>query len=526
MTLNDFLLSRGVEDPEHYQNLSWDDVNDPRNLRQIRSAIVTIKKHIKERTPIRILVDTDVDGYTSAAMLYMSLDWMNHIGKGELVKYVLHQTNKSHGLSNLDVSLDLCDGSLLIIPDAGTNDDKFILDIKENVNVDVCVLDHHPRDTKDLVGSLFVLVNPQESPKYTNKQLSGAGVVYQLLRLMNDKGYHYDDLCALALIADVMDIRSYETKFLIENGLSDIRNPFLKSLINYIEKKINGNLTIRNVQMYIVPLINAIIRVGNIEERDLLFQAFCCNDPDTHNRVLSIAEECKSRQNKMIDDWMQTQDFDCSSQVIIKECNLDEGVLGVVAQKILSKTGKPAIVFDNNNHGHARGYGLFKTWCSEYGECAGHEQAFGVSVTEEGRERLEKASVDYVVKNEKDEADITESEDFLFDAANLNQLCEFNSYIGTGIDPLLVKFENSIFDYDDISIIGKNKDTLKIAFEENVSFMVFFYNKDQELVDLIKRVKKNKTKVMVSATCTVSRSEYFGKRSWTLIAEKYEVKEW
>lgn len=527
MTLNDYLLSRGVEDPDHYRNLSWDDVNDPRNLRHIRSAIIMIKKHIKNRTPIRILVDTDVDGYTSASMLYMSLNWLNHIGKGELVKYVLHRKNKCHGLSGDDVDLDLDNGALLIIPDAGTNDDEFITDIKRNVNIDVCVLDHHPRDISEANGDLFVLVNPQESPEYTNKQLSGAGVVYQLLRLMNDDGYHYDDLCALALIADVMDIRSQETKFLIEYGLSDIRNPFFKSLIDYTSKKTNGNLMIRNVQMYIVPLINAIIRIGSIDERDLLFKAFCCNDKELHKRVLSIAEECKKRQDTIIEGWIQTQDFSDSSQVIIKDCDIDEGVLGVVAQKVSSKTKKPTIIFNNKIHGHARGAGNFKTWCSAYGKCQGHEQAFGITVTDEERKRLEENVNTYdQSKSKEDRVDIIESAEFPLDAPNINQLCEFNSYVGTGISPLLVKFDQSVFDSDDINIIGKNKDTLKISFDDDVNLMFFFYNKDDDLYETIKKVKKNKTKLIISAICTVSKSEYFGKRSWSLIAEKYEVTEW
>ena len=56
--------------------------------------------------------------------------------------------------------------------------------------------------------------------------------------------------------------------------------------------------------------------------------------------------------------------------------------------------------------------------------------------------------------------------------------------------------------------------------------MFFFYNKDSTLAETIKKVKKQKTKLMISASCTVSKSEYFGKRSWTLIAEEYEVSEW
>ena len=526
MTLNEYLESRGVQDAEHYKNVSEADVNPPENLKDIAKAAKILKQHIKKRTPIRILVDTDVDGYTSAAMLYISLEWMNHIGKGELVKYVLHQVNKSHGLGREnDCALELIDDALLIIPDAGTNDDEFIPE------TDTIILDHHPRELKNPPVA-DALVNPQCSEKYTNKELCGAGVVYQFLKYISkDKdSYNYDDLCALALIADVMDVRSYETKYLITKGLSDVRNPFFKYLLSYTEKKINGDLSIRNMQMYIVPLINAIIRVGTFEERDLLFKAFCYANPLLHDEVVQIAERCKARQNEMIDNWLKEINIenDKDKNVLIKFSNLPESILGVAAQKLLSKTGKNTILFslEDPTHGHARGTGNFRTLCTQSGVCdeaLGHEQAFGVTIKESNIPKLAEFLNSHVTVAEKSEYDIIESPDFVFNQANLNPLCEFNKYVGTGIDPLLIRFENNLFDYGDISIIGKNKDTLKIAYDDAVNVMIFFYNKNDDLVNKIKRIKKEKKEFLMSATCTVSRSEFFGKRSWSLIAEDYEV---
>lgn len=525
MNINEFLKSRGVEDPKHYRNLTWDDVNDPTKLRNIKEAATMLKKHIKDRTPIRILVDTDVDGYTSAVMLYLSLEWMNHIGRGELVKYILHDTNKSHGLAKQDMDLLLEDNTLLIIPDAGTNDDDSILAINEKI--DICVLDHHPRELKSVPP--FVLVNPQTSDGYTNKQLSGAGVVWQFIRYYT-KGkldYSYSDLMAIALIADVMDIRSYETKFLITYGLSDIRNPFLRFLVRQTENKTNGVLSIRNIQMYIVPLMNAIIRVGTLEERDLLFKAFCSADESLHKQAFELADKCKARQDMMINDWIVEQDFSEFDKVIVMECSLPDGIAGVAAQKVLSKTGKSTILFpdEDKEHGHARGKGNFKTLCNESKLCTaiGHEQAFGVDIEHDKKSALMDFLNSQQIVNEDRKPDIIESDSFVFDAANLNPLVEFNEYVGTGIEPLILELSESIFSPDSISIIGKKKDTLKIAFEDQVNLMIFFYTTNSDLVEKVKRIKKEKKHFSVKARCSLSRSEYFGKRSWSLIAEEYEV---
>ena len=66
---------------------------------------------------------------------------------------------------------------------------------------------------------------------YPNKDFSGVGIVYKFCevldeRLQINKAKDFKDLVALGNIGDMMDIRSLETKKLIEEGLEDIRNPF------------------------------------------------------------------------------------------------------------------------------------------------------------------------------------------------------------------------------------------------------------------------------------------------------------
>ena len=188
-------------------------------------------KHYNYKDPIGILVDEDVDGFCSGAMMY------NYIKKMDdkcPVKYILHGKAKSHGLSN-DVVIPN-DIKLLIIPDAGTNDCIQCNKLFEENNIDTLILDHHEQESSKIQNKYSVIVNNQMSNNYSNKDLCGAGIVYKFLQALDDYYWNdfaddYIDLCALANISDVMDMRSYETSYYVHKGLSNIKNKCFQALI-------------------------------------------------------------------------------------------------------------------------------------------------------------------------------------------------------------------------------------------------------------------------------------------------------
>ena len=64
---------------------------------------------------------------------------------------------------------------------------------------------------------------------YPNKTLSGAGVVYKFCKYFDMKyGYDYADefldLAAVGIIGDVMELNDIETRYIVKNGLSEIKN--------------------------------------------------------------------------------------------------------------------------------------------------------------------------------------------------------------------------------------------------------------------------------------------------------------
>lgn len=143
----------------------------------------------------------------------------------------------------------------------------------------------------------------------------------------------------------MMDIRSYETKRIIDKGLSSVYNPLFKALIKKQFDSIHNRVNIHNVQFYIVPLINALIRMGSQEEKDLMFQAFIeqtqyfdykpRNKPtieeSIYDRVARFCNNAKARQRNAINKALSNvyNVIDNSSSLMIKYCSLIQHIWGL-----------------------------------------------------------------------------------------------------------------------------------------------------------------------------------------------------
>ena len=247
------LKNRGVEDYEKYLQLDESVVIPYENLDNINEAVELFIQHFNQKNKIEILVDSDPDGFCSAAMMY---SYIKKLDAEYPVNYILHTRAKSHGLDD-DVTIS-DDTRLLIIPDAGTNDTEACKDLKDK-GIDILILDHHESEEENPYA---VIVNNQMSKNYSNKDFCGAGIVYKFLQALDTETWNefaddYLDLCALANISDVMDMRSFETRYLTNIGLLNITNKCLSAFIKAQDYSMNGKVNIHNIQWYITPVLNS-----------------------------------------------------------------------------------------------------------------------------------------------------------------------------------------------------------------------------------------------------------------------------
>ena len=230
------LKARGVADVHAFMEPRADFVQSPHDLKNIgMAAAVYLRIVLNDKPPyshILIIVDSDCDGFTSATIMYQYTKRVNCHCR---VDYWLHE-GKQHGLQdhierllNDDEHYDL-----IILPDSSSNDAHYH-DMLDGINIPCLILDHHLTDVA--LSDNAVVVNNQLSPNYHNKELTGAGVVYQFCRFLDEK-LHQDwandflDLAAWGIIGDMGSVLELENRYIIYQGLRSIKNELFKCMLN------------------------------------------------------------------------------------------------------------------------------------------------------------------------------------------------------------------------------------------------------------------------------------------------------
>lgn len=579
--LKEVLKNRGIDDHYTYMNLDESVVIPYQNLDNIDEAVALFMRHFNEKNKIGVLVDEDPDGFCSASVIY---SYIKKMDEDYPVEYILHTRAKAHGLSD-DVTIP-SDVKLLIIPDAGTNDTEQCKALSE-YGMNILILDHHEREEEN---NYAVIVNNQISDNYSNKSLCGAGVVYRFLQALDEENWNefaddYLDLCALANISDVMDMRSYETRYLTDLGLLNVKNKCFQALIDAQNYSMNGKVNIHNVQWYITPILNGMIRIGSQEEKELLFRAFIEQDEffeykkratkdkpsetiqeSIYDRASRLCKNAKSRQDKQkeksvetIAEIAQAIPFDDKVVMIDTSDILDGGLTGVVAIKIAEMFNKPCILLNKflKNEGekvkydHVTGkfvisdaktkimYGgsarnidnspieslkdvVNSTNIFEFGK--GHANAFGVNLDLKKKDEAINA-MNHILKDV--EYDSTYRVDFILDVEDVSvklitDLGRFEDIICQGIEEPMLAIENISLTKDCFEIFGKNEDTVSFMIDE-IKYIQFKCKEGNPLYDWIQNAWDENDSVTFNIVGKPSINEYNGVRTPQIIIEDVVV---
>ena len=88
--------NRGITNVNEYTHLTDDVLIPYDNLDNINEAVQMLGKHIKSNSKMAIIVDCDVDGQCSAAMMY---SYLKRLNKEIDITYLIH-SGKQHGISS------------------------------------------------------------------------------------------------------------------------------------------------------------------------------------------------------------------------------------------------------------------------------------------------------------------------------------------------------------------------------------------------------------------------------------------
>ena len=518
------LLNRGIQaqDIRHYLNTSDKDILDPTLITNIKEGAKMLIYHISQEHKIFIQIDSDCDGYTSSAFLINHLNSLFPGFTQNNIYYRVHE-GKQHGLILETIPEDV---KLVIAPDSSSNDYEVHQALREQ-GIDVLVIDHHEAER---VSENACIINNQLCD-YPTKSLSGVGMVYKFCSYIDslldiDNANQFVDLVALGLIADVMLMRDFETKHLINIGLKQITNPFFRGMTIKNEYSLGGgDITPFGVAFYIAPYINAVTRCGTQEEKLLLFESMLDfrayeQIPSTkrgfkgtyETRVEQACRNCtniKNRQNKardaslkIIEQIIEEENLLRNQIILVKldsDHSIDTNLTGLVATKIANEYQKPTLILnetidEENNEIIWKGSGrifsqsnftTFRSFLeqSKYFDYAqGHEGAFGAGIKDKQVKdfieysNAELANFDFTPKYYIDleyQADLLTSIEIL-------GLASYDNLWGQGVEEPFVLVKDIRLTKDNISLLKET--TLKITLPadgQDISLIKFGSSKEE-----------------------------------------------
>ncbi len=412
--LSRLLSARGIDTPEQealFLSKNPTEWHDPFLMNDMRVAVDRIKTAIDGQEKILVCGDYDADGITATAVLSSFLRKL-----GAQVDHVLpNRLTEGYGITDKLVErIEKKEPSLVVTVDCGVaNEDSIRTLIEEGM--DVIVTDHH--EVKDsLPPALAVLDCKRPDNSYPFVHLCGAGVALKLIdaissvypgKVKKDEWRSYLDIVAIGTIADVVSLTG-ENRTIVMEGLRELPNsthPGLKALLDLVRSKSNymdNSISSTDVSFQIAPKLNATGRLGDAERS---LELLLTDDPV---RAEELAQELVSENTRrqemeqaLLDEVVSRIESDrqlisgmknSSMPIVVAGENWHMGMLGIVANRIVQRYQRTAIVFTHDTSapdvykGSCRTAGdfpildCFKFCGDTVQQYGGHKRAAGVAV--------------------------------------------------------------------------------------------------------------------------------------------------
>lgn len=419
------LINRGVRDVKsgkEFLNISSANLIDPFLMNDMEKAVGRIIKALQYKERILIFGDYDVDGVT-ASTLYK--EFFKSLGV-EVQIHIPDRMTEGYSLNEgamHKANADKC--TLIITADCGTSS---IAPVKlaQGLGIDVIVTDHH--EPPEVIPEAYALLNPnRHDSTYPFRGLTGVGVAFKLVQaisqMMSFKNnltsnfllltsnidiFSFLDLVALGTIADVAPITG-ENRYFVKEGLRLLTEEkrIGISALKEVSGIAGGEVNVGTVGFMLAPRINA---SGRLARADSAVRLLSSEDREealviaghldmTNQERQKIEIKIKNEVRELV---LKEREIEDKKVIVLASKEWHQGVIGIVASKIVDEFYRPCILIhldeDGTGKGSARsipGFNIFegledcKDLLDRFG---GHKYAAGLSIKESNipllRERL------------------------------------------------------------------------------------------------------------------------------------------
>ena len=373
------------------------DIPNPSLLHDGVKSAKRIAKAIQNSEKIYIVGDYDVDGVTSTALM---IEFFRAIGY-PVEASIPNRFTDGYGVSAKII--DRIEADLVITVDNGINAFEAANKCKER-GIDLIITDHHTPSAT--LPDAYAIVDPKlDNCDYPFKEICGAQVAWLLMGLIKKEIgssvnlSQFIDLLSLAIVADVMPLIDIN-RTLVLKGLSMMSSSTRPCFVIIRDMLAKKHLSAEDIAFQIAPRINS---AGRMEDASIALNFLTAKNENiayqqyqTLNELNNIrkATEAEASEHAI----MQVHPKD--KIIVVAHKGWHEGVVGIVASRLVGKFGKPAIVLSIENgiaKGSARSIGnisiyeLIKKQEHLLEKFGGHKMAAGLGLKEESIQALKEA---------------------------------------------------------------------------------------------------------------------------------------
>ncbi len=469
-TIKSLLESRFIDDQITTLSL----LPKPAVFVNMQAAIERISKAIETREKITVIGDYDVDGVTSCSIMKIFFDYIKY--PVEII--IPNRFTDGYGLST-KIAEKIAEGVVITV-DNGISAIESAQILSRN-KIDLIIIDHHTIGA-ELPSTLAIIHPIMTEPKLDVTDICAASVVwYFIAALKNELKSEFDiksllPLVAIATIADVMPLICIN-RTLVKAGLNQLnisQMPFAIALRNVI----SGKFSSETIAFQVSPRLNS---AGRMSSAAIAYEFLSADNLSTANQKLeeltSLNNDRKCVELETYELALRQVNAEDAITVVWGE-NWHEGVIGIVASRLVSKFKRPAIVLsvhENRAKGSARSLGgvsifaLINSARELLIGFGGHKMAAGVTLKVENLKEFRKRINEEALKRDQSERDCAPLHmgELSLQYANLDMcelLEEFEPYGQGNEKPRFFAVDATI---EKIDFVGKDKSVSKLIVSEN-----------------------------------------------------------
>ncbi len=365
------------------------DLPNPFELHEMDRAADRIVRAIRHKERIAIVGDYDVDGVVSSALMEEFF---------ELLDYPVDVVIPNRFVDGYGVSpkiLDRIDADVVITVDNGITAIDAANICKER-GIDLIITDHHT--PSGMLPDAYAIVNPKKDAcSFAYPDICGAQVAWFLIGALKQRLNleirmgRFLDLLALAIVADVMPLTSINRP-LVRKGLemlSSSNRPAFEVVRSYLGKQ---RFSAEDIGYGIAPRINSAGRMEDASIALKFLRAKTIDEASSGWITLDALNQMRRQEEMETTETAIAMANPDDPVIVVAREDWHEGVVGIVASRLVDRFKKPAIVLSVEN-GRAKGSGrsigdvnLFvlldrcKSFLTAFG---GHKMAAGLSLDKE-----------------------------------------------------------------------------------------------------------------------------------------------